>query len=167
MINHFRLFEYRRLLLAGMGLLALLVTGCASQRPADTLIPEHVGPEPARMAVVEIAQRMLGTPYRSGGQSPRGFDCSGLASYSYGRAGIALPRTSADQFAAARPVSRGELRPGDLVFFNINGRSVSHVGIYVGQGRFVHAPGSGKVVSLESLDNPYWQRRIIGAGHYF
>ena len=119
------------------------------------------------MTVVETAQRMLGTPYRSGGGSPRGFDCSGLVSYSYARAGIALPRTAAEQFAAAKAIGPRELQPGDLVFFKINGRSVSHVGIYIGQGRFVHAPGSGKLVSLESLDNPYWRQRIIAAGHYF
>ena len=119
------------------------------------------------MTVVETARQMLGRPYRAGGDGPRGFDCSGLVRYSYGRAGIALPRTSAAQYSAARPVARGALQPGDLLFFDINGQRASHVGIYVGDGRFVHAPSTGKRVSVESLDNPYWRRRIIGAGHYF
>lgn len=153
-------------LLALLGLLALL-SGCASRPvapPGAALPPAADG---ARLTVVEAARNMLGAPYRPGGTSPRGFDCSGLVSYSHGHAGIPVPRTAREQFSAAKPVGRRDLLPGDLVFFNTEGRWVSHVGIYVGEGLFVHAPSSGKQVSLESLDNPYWRRRIIGAGHYF
>lgn len=151
------------LLLAGLGLLYLLLNGCASQ-PASWVAPALPA---ARTSVAETAQNMVGAPYRPGGSSPRGFDCSGLVSYSYGRAGIAVPRTAAQQFAHAKPVGRRPLEPGDLLFFNTEGRKVSHVGIYIGHRRFVHAPGSGKQVMLESLDNPYWHRRMTGAGHYF
>jgi cell wall-associated NlpC family hydrolase len=155
-------------LLALLGLLALL-SGCAgrpAQPPAASMPMPPAGQE-ARVTVVESAHRMIGAPYRPGGNSPRGFDCSGLVSYSHGHAGIPVPRTAAEQFARARPIGRRDLLPGDLVFFKTAGRRVSHVGIYVGQGRFVHAPSTGKQVALESLDNPYWRRRIIGAGHYF
>lgn len=154
------------LLFAALGLLALL-TGCASRPVTQTPVSIPASVQGPRLAVVETAQRMLGTPYRAGGSTPRGFDCSGLVSFSYGHAGIPVPRTTTQQFSQARPIGRRELQPGDLVFFNTEGRQVSHVGIYVGQRRFVHAPSSGKRVSLESLDNPYWRHRIMGAGHYF
>lgn len=144
------------------GLLSLLLAGCAGRPTAP---PQPA--EPARAALVDAAQRMLGAPYRAGGASPRGFDCSGLVRYSFGRIGVSVPRTAAEQFARARPVGQRALQPGDLVFFNIGGRRVSHVGIYVGERRFVHAPSNGKQVSVDSLDNPYWRRRMVGAGHYF
>lgn len=149
-----------RLLL--LALTVLLLAGCVTPR----LLPPQRA-EPGRAAVVETAQRMLGIPYRAGGASPRGFDCSGLVRYSFGKVGIPVPRTAAEQFARARPVKQRALQPGDLVFFNIGGRRISHVGIYVGERRFVHAPSIGKQVSIDSLDNPYWRRRMVGAGHYF
>ncbi|HEY9199028.1 MAG TPA: C40 family peptidase [Gammaproteobacteria bacterium] len=152
---------YRRL--AALALLILLLAGCAT-RPVE--IPEDAGTG-GRKTVVDTAQRMLGAPYRPGGASPRGFDCSGLVRYSFGHAGIEVPRTAAEQFARARPVGRRPLQPGDLVFFKTAGRKISHVGIYVGQRRFVHAPSGGKHVSVDSLDDPYWRRRMAGAGHYF
>lgn len=155
-------------LLAILAVLALL-SGCASRphAPPATELPAARSPLDARTTVVSVAHDMLGVPYRPGGSTPRGFDCSGLVSYSHGHAGIPVPRTAREQYARAKPVGRRDLLPGDLVFFNTEGRWVSHVGIYVGDGRFVHAPSSGKQVALESLDNPYWRRRIIGAGHYF
>lgn len=149
--------------LAPLILLILLLAGCAT-RPV--VIPERAEPG-GRKTVVDTAQRMLGTPYRPGGASPRGFDCSGLVRYSFGHAGIEVPRTAAEQFARARPVGQRALQPGDLVFFKTRGRKISHVGIYVGQRRFVHAPSGGKQVSVDSLDDPYWRRRMVGAGHYF
>lgn len=154
--------------LAILGLLALL-SGCASRpaAPPAASIPVPPAVQDARKTVVAAAHQMLGAPYRPGGSTPRGFDCSGLVSYSHGHAGIPVPRTARDQYSRAKPVGRRDLLPGDLVFFNTEGRWVSHVGIYVGDGLFVHAPSSGKQVALESLDNPYWRRRIIGAGHYF
>lgn len=153
------------LLPAGLILLYLLLNGCATQ-PKDTLTaPVHT--TAARAAVVQTAQRLLGTPYRAGGSNPRGFDCSGLTRYSYGNAGISIPRTAAEQFRAAHPTPQHHLQPGDLVFFNTEGRKISHVGIYIGGGQFVHAPGAGKRVSLDSLNDTYWRRRMTGAGHYY
>jgi cell wall-associated NlpC family hydrolase len=109
------------------------------------------------------AQRMVGTPYRYGGESPEGFDCSGLVYYSYGRAGAAVPRTSREQFRASRPLTLQDARAGDLVFFRIGGK-VSHVGIYLGDSRFVHAPATGKRVQIASLRSGYYQRHFIRAG---
>ncbi len=121
------------------------------------------GPAVAARAAA-TAQRMLGTPYQYGGHSPAaGFDCSGLVYYSYGRAGALVPRTSRDQFRASRPLALHEARPGDLVFFRIGGK-VSHVGIYLADCRFVHAPSKGKQVQIASLQSGYYQRNFLRAG---
>lgn len=107
----------------------------------------------------------LGTPYREGGLSPQtGFDCSGLVAYAYRQgAGLALPRNTAELSHAGRPVERSALRPGDLVFYNTLRRDYSHVGIYLGEDRFIHAPSSGGEVRVESLGANYWVRRYNGA----
>jgi len=112
---------------------------------------------------------MLGVPYRYGGTSPtRGFDCSGLAQSVYSQAGIEVPRTTGEQYRAALPLKRQALRPGDVVFFRTHGRRfVSHVGIYVGQGEFIHAPSSGKHVSIDSLRDDYWRRHYTSGGRMF
>ncbi len=100
-------------------------------------------------SALSAAMGAMGTPYRWGGTSTSGFDCSGLMFWSFKKAGITLPRTSAAQSAVGTPVSRSELRPGDLVFFY---RPVSHVGIYVGDGKVLHAPQSGDVVKISPID---------------
>ena len=106
------------------------------------------------------AAKMVGKPYRFGGSSPsRGFDCSGLVQFSYRQAGMALPRTAEDQLRASRPV-RGSMQRGDLLFFDQEGKKKSHVGIYLGDGRFVHAPSSGKRVRTDTLDSRYWKRHL-------
>ncbi|MFN2646652.1 MAG: C40 family peptidase [Burkholderiales bacterium] len=107
----------------------------------------------------------VGARYRYGGSSPEtGFDCSGLVAHVYERAwGITLPRRTADQRNAGRPVRRSELEAGDLVFYNTRNRPYSHVGIYVGDGNFVHAPRAGGRVRIESIDNRYWRARWNGA----
>jgi cell wall-associated NlpC family hydrolase len=97
---------------------------------------------------VRIAAGALGTPYRYGGMSPSGFDCSGLVAYVYGKLGVDLPHNAAAQYAYGRPVSRSQLRPGDLVFFH----GLGHVGLYVGHGKIIHAPQSGERVEIQSLD---------------
>jgi len=127
----------------------------------DTLSGMHSRSSEA--VVQAVAQ--LGTPYRWGGESAqRGFDCSGLTQHAYQAADLALPRTSYQQYRATRRIARDELRPGDLVFFRLNGRRVDHVGIYVGGERFIHAPSKGKTVSFARLDNGYWARRYMGGG---
>lgn len=105
---------------------------------------------------------LVGTPYRYGGNTPDGgFDCSGLVGYVYRDAGAtSLPRTTAELARMpAREVGRGALRTGDLVFFGEH-KAASHVGIFVGEGRFVHAPNEGGMVRLDALDSPYWARHF-------
>jgi cell wall-associated NlpC family hydrolase len=156
------------LLLAGLALLLFELGGCAQHTPGISRLPTTSAQKsPAQAKVLDTAQQMLGVPYRSGGSSPRGFDCSGLASYSYKRAGIHIPRTTAQQYTQSQKITRRDLQPGDLVFFNLKGRKISHVGIYLNRGRFIHAPSSGKSVSIDSLENPYWHSRYRGAGRYF
>lgn len=96
---------------------------------------------------VRIAAQQLGTPYRYAGMSPSGFDCSGLVTYVYGKLGVDLPHNAAAQYAYGRPVSRSQLRPGDLVFFH----GLGHVGLYIGRGKIIHSPQSGERVEIQSL----------------
>ncbi len=107
--------------------------------------------------------KMVGTPYQYGGNTPAGFDCSGLVHYSYARAGAQVPRTTRQQLKHSHRVARTELRPGDLVFFNQNGKRSSHVGLYIGDNRFVHAPSTGKRVHVSMLTNRYWRRYFVEA----
>jgi len=151
--------------LAGIVATALLVTACAGTPPRD---PAAVEPAPAssklRGSIAELALSMVGTRYRYGGADPReGFDCSGLVYYTYTSNGQAVPRTSRDQFDAASKISLEEAAEGDLVFFQ-DQEKLSHVGIYLGDGRFVHAPSSGGVVSVADIDAPYYQRHLVGVG---
>ena len=107
---------------------------------------------------VALARRELGVPYVWGGESPAGFDCSGLVAYVYGRLGVSLPRVAADQYRAGRHIARSLLRPGDLVFFH----GLGHVGIYIGAGRFIHAPHTGDVVRISSLSG-WYDETYVGA----
>jgi cell wall-associated NlpC family hydrolase len=109
------------------------------------------------------AAKMVGKPYKYGGASPAGFDCSGLVLYSYKQAGARLPHSTEQQRSTARPVKLADLRKGDLLFFNQQGKKFGHVAIYVGDGRFVHAPSSGKSVRADRLDNPYWKKHFSEA----
>jgi len=156
--------------------LLLAIGGCTPFRtglPSEPLPPATGGTASLHGDGAKIAQnalRYVGVPYRYGGAEPkRGFDCSGLVSYVHGLDGIAVPRTAAAQFAAARPVNEADLRPGDLVFFHRAPRSrdVTHVGIYTGQRRFVHAPETGRNVGESSLDQAYYRERFAGAGRYY
>jgi cell wall-associated NlpC family hydrolase len=102
---------------------------------------------PLGQRAVEIASGTLGSPYRYGGSSPSGFDCSGLVAYVYGKLGVELPHNAAAQYSFGRAVERADLRPGDLVFFH----GLGHVGLYIGHGRIIHAPRSGERVEIQSL----------------
>ncbi len=121
-----------------------------------------------RNEIVGTAKRFIGVPYRWGGSSPRqGFDCSGLTMVVYQLNGLNLPRSSRQQYRAGTPVRQNELSRGDLVFFATSGgRRVSHVGIYIGSGRFIHAPGRGKRIRTERLAKRYFKTRYVGARTY-
>ncbi len=110
-----------------------------------------------------IALQQVGVPYRYGGTSPNGFDCSGLVHYSYSRAGGSVPRTTGQLWDSTTRVDRSDLRPGDLIFFSINGK-MQHVGMYIGGNEFVHAPSSGKQVSVASLSTAYYNSAFLRAG---
>jgi cell wall-associated NlpC family hydrolase len=109
----------------------------------------------------DAARRLVGAPYQFGGQDPRGFDCSGLVWYVYRELGVTLPRRAIDQRAAVQSVPREALVPGDLVFFS---SPQDHVGIYLGNGDFVHAPGVGKDVRVANLKSPYFELAYAGGG---
>ncbi len=111
------------------------------------------------------AMGFLGVPYKRGGNSAEsGFDCSGFVRAMYDKSmGLLLPRRAEEQAAATQKIDRSELKPGDLVFFNTMRRAFSHVGIYVGDGKFIHAPRSGAEVRVESMNVSYWQKRFNGA----
>jgi len=115
--------------------------------------------------LVGNALGFLGVPYRRGGNSAEtGFDCSGFVRAMYDQTvGLVLPRRAAEQAAVTQPVANADMKPGDLVFFNTMRRAFSHVGIYVGEGKFIHSPKPGAQVRVESLSGSYWQRRFQGA----
>lgn len=115
-------------------------------------------------ATAKIALQQLGAPYRLGGNDPSGFDCSGLVYYAYKQQGIKIPRSTKTQLRYSKTISRSQLKSGDLIFFNISGNTVSHVGIYIGNNKFVHSPSPGKRVHISTLKNPYWLQRFIRAG---
>jgi len=116
--------------------------------------------------VLRVAESQIGAPYRYGGAGPDAYDCSGLVSYSFRQIGVVVPRTAAQQFAAATPVARRDLQPGDLVFFRLAGREVSHVGIYAGGDLFVHAPQRGGYVRMASLEDEVFRKGWAGAGRF-
>jgi cell wall-associated NlpC family hydrolase len=162
----------------------LLIAGCASTLPAPepTAEPTIIQPAPAPEwdgnggassmlnrgeALVDVAMRLRGAPYRYGGATLDGFDCSGLVFYAHRQLGLTVPRTSRDQAEQSSPVRPAKLRRGDLVFFKIGSRRVNHVGIYIGERRFVHAPGAGKPVTINSLDDDFYVDKFSSAGRFW
>jgi cell wall-associated NlpC family hydrolase len=117
--------------------------------------------EGEQAAIVALGQ--VGVPYRYGGANSRGFDCSGLVQYAWSHAGARIPRTTGAQWRELMPVQDRELKPGDVLFFRIDG-SISHVGLYVGEGRFVHAPATGREVAVASLSSDFYRRSFIRGG---
>ncbi|MFN5420666.1 MAG: C40 family peptidase [Burkholderiales bacterium] len=115
--------------------------------------------------LVMQAMGLLGVPYKRGGTSEeKGFDCSGFVRHMYEKSvGLVLPRRAEEQAKVTEEISRSELKPGDLVFFNTLKRTFSHVGIYVGDGKFSHAPRPGKAVRVDDMREAYWQQRFNGA----
>lgn len=139
----------------------LLLAGCASKE--ITTVPAssaQAGLSMERALILSHAQQAIGTPYRFGGNTPEGLDCSGLVEMTYRAAGIRVPRTADDQFRALPQVDAP--RPGDLLFFG-DGAKATHVGIYGGNRQMIHAPGSGRAVVSVPLDIDYWNQRFLGA----
>lgn len=138
----------------------------AYQRPATlstqrTTSRSRSHTTPQRHALLSAAHRSLGVPYRYGGTSPKsGFDCSGFTQHSYQSINVKIPRTAAQQSAASRTIRRQDLRPGDMIFFKTSGTKVNHVGIYVGNGKFIHAASGGGRVTTDDLRKSYWQKRL-------
>ena len=143
-----------------LALLALLLAACAT--PARS--PEY-GSGADMNEVALYAMSLADTPYRYGGNSAEnGFDCSGFVQHVYlNTLGMKLPRTSQEMSRMGLNLELGELRPGDLVFFNTRRRPFSHVGIYVGEDRFVHSPSSGRAIMVSSMRDDYWRNRYNGA----
>lgn len=118
---------------------------------------------PDGYAITSTALQLRGVPYRDGGASPAGFDCSGFVYYVFAQHGVALPRQVAEQFRAGQPVDLQNPHPGDLVFFSTVAPGASHVGVIIGGDEFVHAPSERGQVRVERLSSAYWSQRVVGA----
>lgn len=150
-----------RLFLLTMLAATAMQARAASDFDLDALIKSLQEQEASQS--VSIAKRLLGTPYRWGGTSAKtGFDCSGLVYYVFKQQNIDVPRVPKDMFVSMQSVPEGNLAPGDIVFFNTFGK-LSHVGIYIGNREFIHAPTRGKTVAIDSLDAGYYSKRYVGA----
>lgn len=148
------------------------------QTPVNRVIAKGASSQPVMIAstlsrgnsgsssIVDRALSLQGTPYVFGGTTQKGFDCSGFTKYVYASSGISLPRTSFDQFASGAAVGKNDLRAGDLVFFSTYAKGASHVGIYVGGGRFVHASNPNSDVKISSLSDSFYSSRYLGARSY-
>jgi len=153
-------------LLAACGSLS---RGPSASHVQGTIAYRSAPVNPSAQEVVFHALSLMDTGYRFGGKNPEaGLDCSGMVAYVYGQVGAArLSGSAADIATQGRPVEREELRPGDLVFFNTSGRSFSHVGIYIGDERFIHAPSTRGKVRVDRLDSRYFAERYEAARTYF
>lgn len=152
--------------LPGIMTIALFAAGCAGTPSRGPGTDGRTGqaPDDVRGSIAQLALSMVGEPYRYGGADPsEGFDCSGLVHYTYTSNGHAVPRTSHAQFDAARKITLAQAAEGDVLFFR-DQEKLSHVGIYLGDGRFVHAPSSGKTVSVANVDQLYYQRNLVAVG---
>jgi cell wall-associated NlpC family hydrolase len=150
------------MLWTALGFISLEFLSCAHVPPKRLDgYSTAVGDKAADTAISEI-----GRPYRYKGSSPSGFDCSGLVSYSYATAGMKVPHSTRELRRCTLPVAYRDMRKGDLVFFNQLGKKYSHVGIYVGDNLFVHAPSTGKTVRTNSLLDPYWKKHLLEARRF-
>lgn len=136
-------------------------------QPVSRQMPVTPGLSAQRQRVIAAAKRQMGIKYRWGGNTPReGFDCSGFTKYALKGLGAKIPRTAAQQSKASRTINRSNLRPGDMIFFKTKGRRVNHVGIYLGNGRFIHAASGGGRVMTDDLRKNYWQKRLYKYGTF-
>jgi len=166
------MFSVLRVLYGCILILALAACGTPSPRPAVNAEYSASSPRLASAAGREVALyalALMDTDYRFGGKNPQaGLDCSGMVSYIFGQAaGLRITGNAAAIAVQGRPIARSDLLPGDLVFFNTRNRSLSHVGIYIGDARFVHAPSQNGKVRIDRLDSPYFARRYEAARSYF
>jgi cell wall-associated NlpC family hydrolase len=141
------------------------VPASSNTEPAQTA-PSSVEPRASvasDQALVATALSFRGTPYRNGGSDPRGFDCSGFTQWVFAQYGVALPRNVEEQFKVGEKIKQDDLKPGDLVFFHTESSGASHVGIFVADDQFIHAPSSRGVVRVEYVNSIYWGRRFVGA----
>lgn len=146
---------------------ALCLAGCAAPSVVEPQRAEVSAAEPAPASTggraAAVALQQVGAAYRYGGSSPAGFDCSGLVQYSYRAAGKSVPRTTGQLWDTAGTVAYDDLQAGDLLFFRFDGK-MSHVGIYVGDEKFVHAPSTGRKVTVDSLNAGHYRRALVRAG---
>jgi cell wall-associated NlpC family hydrolase len=152
--------------------MVLVLAGCTGSRTSSNFLPFSTAPNQtvtsAQKGVSQTALSLLGTPYRFGGTTPEGFDCSGFVNYVYRKsAGMMLPRESHDLVRAGKQVSATNLLPADIVYFKIEHQKPLHVGIYLGGGKFIHAPSRRGKVNIQSLDQDYWKTRYLGARRIF
>ena len=152
-----------RITLVALLWLGACATTVVQRTPASVAAEPAAVPNAMASRAADNALAMLGKPYRHSGNTPAGFDCSGLVQYSYSKAGVKLPRGTQSQRREGQLVSVNDLRRGDLVFFDQEGKKSSHVGIYVGEGRFVHAPSTGGRVRTDGLDATYWRAHFVEA----
>lgn len=168
MLSHATKIERTLLALIVVG---LAMAGCSSAPPARTAIDPGSGRNGSSTEVrdltaesaSDVALSQVGAPYRYGGSSRSGFDCSGLVHYAYAQVGKQVARTTGELWRSARPISERELLEGDVLFFSIEGK-MSHVGLYLGDGQFVHAPSTGKRVSVARLDSGFYRQAFIRGG---
>ncbi len=131
-------------------------------KPSPEALHGSTGPTLANK-IIQTAKKYIGVPYKWGGTTPKGFDCSGFVQYVFNAHGITIPRTSSSQYyELTRKVSKSDLQPGDLVFFNTSGKGVSHVGMYIGNGQFIHSAASKGIV-IANLFSNYWMNLYLGA----
>jgi len=171
MLNYRYIQIVKRIVLSYFALFVVTACSTVPTNPPVTMITSpqvNKTSETLGEFIVKSAKLQMGAPYKFGGNSPgEGFDCSGLALYSHRINGISIPRRTAEQFEQGKHINRTELNSGDLLFFRTMGPSVSHVGIYIGNDIFIHAPNSRKNVQIETLDNPYYKKRYLGARRYW
>ena len=173
---------YRQIITSCLVCILVVIAGCSSPapKPSETkttpVVSEKAKPTTKKyqrskpvtystgQQIALLAESMIGSPYKYGGSSPKGFDCSGLVYYTHQQLNISVPRTTRQQAAHTKGKPLSSAQPGDILFFRIYGDRISHVGIYAGKNQFIHAPKSGKKVSYANVNDPFWRDRLVKVG---
>ena len=164
MVEKFRLFKI--VAIAAL-LMFYLIANCAALDKAENSCCQLTVICDTGVAIADTAKQYEGVPTIWGGTTPSGFDCSGYTMHVFSKHGIDLPRTSDVQYEVGLPIGKNQLRPGDLVFFETYDVGASHVGIYIGNGQFLHASSSKGVIAVASLDHSYFVERYVGSRRYY